>query len=80
MLWLLGQLRLQRNEVCAICVGDDLTDEDMFASARGWGVSVVVGDPGRATRAEYMIADSDQVATFLEAFVTHPDNARSPLV
>ena len=43
--WALG-----RADLCPVCLGDDLTDEDMFAAADGWGVSVVVGDPGRNTR------------------------------
>lgn len=77
MLWLLGQLRLRRDEVCPICLGDDLTDEDLFSAARGWGVTVVVGDPDRETRAEYRLTDHEESATFLETFLTREEAAPS---
>lgn len=70
MLWLLGQLRLRRDEVCPICLGDDLTDEDLFSAARGWGVCVLVGDSDRETRAEYRLADHREAADFLASFAT----------
>ncbi len=38
MLWLLERLGLKRADVCPLCLGDDLTDEDMFAAAAGWGL------------------------------------------
>jgi trehalose-phosphatase len=65
MLWLLERLGLERRGVCPVCLGDDLTDEDMFVAASGWGVSVVVGDPGRPTRADYVLRDCDETATLL---------------
>lgn len=69
VLWLLGQLRLHKDEVCPICVGDDLTDEDMFAAVHGWGLTVVVGEHQRATRARYRVDDPAQVLEFLSGFV-----------
>ncbi len=69
MLWLLERLAWGRHNGCPICLGDDLTDEDMFAAAEGWGVNVVVGLPERPTRARYWLRDSDETALFLETFV-----------
>jgi trehalose 6-phosphate phosphatase len=70
VLWLMGQLRLHRDEVCPICVGDDLTDEDMFVAVRRWGLSVVVGECQRTTRAHYRVDDPAQVLEFLRTFAT----------
>ncbi len=67
MLWLLERLGLGRGMTCPICLGDDLTDEDMFAAAAGWGVSVVVGDPGRPTKAGYLLRNSGETVAFLRA-------------
>jgi len=73
MLWLLERLGLGQSDVCPVCLGDDLTDEDMFAAARGWGVTVVVGRPGRPTRAEFLANDCDDAAAFLTALDAHHD-------
>ncbi|NLO28285.1 MAG: trehalose-phosphatase [Actinobacteria bacterium] len=78
MLWLLGQLRLRRDDVCPICLGDDLTDEDLFFAARDWGVNIVVGDADRDTRAEYRLANHEEAATLLEAFVVQDEAAQTP--
>jgi trehalose-phosphatase len=73
MLWLLERLGLKRADVCPLCLGDDLTDEDMFAVPEGWGLGVVVGDPGRPTRAHYQLHDCYEAAAFLEAIVATLD-------
>ena len=73
MLWLLERLGLERSGVCPVCLGDDLTDEDMFAAAGSWGVSVVVGVPDRPTRADYVLRDCDETATLLWALTAHDD-------
>ena len=72
MLWLLERLGLGRGDVCPICLGDDLTDEDMFVAIDGWGVSLVIGDPGRPTRAGYLLRDPDEATAFLEILATTP--------
>jgi trehalose-phosphatase len=56
--------------VCPICLGDDLTDEDMFVAVRRWGVSVVVGESSWTTRADYVLGDTGEAAAFLQTFVT----------
>lgn len=68
VLWLLGQLRLHRDNACPICLGDDLTDEDMFTAVRGWGVTIIVGEVDRPTKAKYSLADSEEVTEFLQCF------------
>jgi trehalose 6-phosphate phosphatase len=68
MLWLLEQLAWSPHRGCPICLGDDLTDEDMFAAAEGWGVNVAVGPPDRPTRAHYWLRDSSESASFLNTF------------
>ena len=77
MLWLLGQLRVRRDDVCPICLGDDLTDEDLFLAARGWGVSIVVGDADRETWAGYKLADHEEASAFLETFVVRGEAAQT---
>lgn len=72
MVWLLQRLRRSRKSTCPVCLGDDLTDERLFAAAHGWGVSLVVGEPEQDTRASYALSGPDEVAVFLEEFVTHP--------
>jgi trehalose 6-phosphate phosphatase len=70
VLWLLEQLAWSPHHGCPICLGDDLTDEDMFAAAEGWGVNVVVGLPDRPTRAHYWLRDSGESASFLNTFAS----------
>jgi alpha,alpha-trehalase len=74
VLWLLERLHLTPRDTCPVCVGDDVTDEDMFAATQGWGVSVVVGNPEHPTRAEYRLADSSQAALFLDKFAAAAQN------
>lgn len=74
MLWLLEQLAMGRNEVCPICLGDDLTDEDLFAASEGWGIGVLVGDPARPTRANYRLRNCDEVSTLLSAIGSQDDS------
>jgi len=68
VLWLLETLGWEPSGSCPICLGDDLTDEDMFAAVDGWGVAMVVGYPDRSTRAHYRLRDSDEVVALLEWF------------
>ncbi len=73
--WLLGRLRLRKDEACPVCLGDDLTDEDMFVAIRRWGIGVAVGKSPSATAAEYLLADHLEVIEFIKTFVSprrHP--------
>ncbi len=66
LLWLLDHLGGHGGHL-PIALGDDLTDEDMFAAVEGSGVGVIVGDPGRPTRASYRVDDRMAAARLLEA-------------
>jgi trehalose-phosphatase len=68
MLWLLSKLGHTSDTVCPICLGDDLTDENIFAAAKNWGISIHVGPPPTPTKAEYMLRNPEEVADFLEVF------------
>ncbi len=73
VLWLLERLKSQmRDEHLPICVGDDVTDEDMFVAVDGRGISVVVGSLMRESHADYRLRDTTEVTDFLSAFVPQP--------
>ena len=65
MLWLLERLGLIRSQTCPVCLGDDLTDEDMFRALDGRGIAIVVGSVDRPTLAQYVLADACEAAQFL---------------
>lgn len=69
VMWLLRRARLSAKDACPLCLGDDRTDEDMFAAVRGWGVSLVVGGPPQGTHADYVLADHTETAKFLQRFI-----------
>ena len=60
---LLEALGLDGDDVVPLYVGDDITDEDAFATLAGRGIGIVVADPddpevdGRSTRAEFVVRD-----------------------
>jgi trehalose-phosphatase len=59
-LYLLERLR----DPFPVALGDDRTDEDLFAAVRGKGLSVRIGRKGD-TRAEYCLSGQSQVTRFL---------------
>jgi trehalose 6-phosphate phosphatase len=65
MLWILDRLGLDRQNLCPIVLGDDVTDEDMFRAAAGWGVCVLVGPAEQHSEAEYRLDTPEQAAEFL---------------
>jgi trehalose-phosphatase len=69
MVWLLTRLGIKRSSACPVCLGDDRTDEDMFRSAKSWGVSLAVGEAAPQTQADYRLRGPDAVSAFLEQFV-----------
>lgn len=69
VLWLLTRLELDRNGIVPIYIGDDLTDENAFAALRDKGISILVGDHGRETKAQYSLRDTEEVKTFLTQIV-----------
>lgn len=73
VLYLLEALELDREDVLALYVGDDITDEDAFRALAGRGVGILVADPadpevaGRTTAAEYLLRDTEEVESLLDA-------------
>ena len=70
MNWLIERLGHSRTDLCPLCLGDDLTDEDMFRAARGWGIPVAVGPSHGPTCADYRLRGPDEVIEFLAAFAS----------
>jgi len=68
--WILDALNLDTPNVLPIYLGDDLTDEDAFVALTGRGVSVLVGDHGDPTAADFRLDDVGWVETFLRELIT----------
>jgi trehalose-phosphatase len=59
---------LQKKSFIPICVGDDVTDEDLFRVFRNKGLTVRVGRSS-ASCAEYFVNDTNEVQQLLGALV-----------
>lgn len=68
MTWLIDRLGYGRHDICPICLGDDLTDEDTFLAAQSWGISIAVDPHHGPTCADYKLRDTDEATDFLAAF------------
>jgi trehalose 6-phosphate phosphatase len=72
VLYLLGALSLDRDDVVPIYLGDDVTDEHAFEALAPRGIGVFVGradDPevsGRSTAAGYVLRSVEEVERFLD--------------
>ncbi len=69
VLWLLGELGLDRPDVLPVYIGDDDTDEDAFAALAGRGIGILVADAPQATHAEYRLESPDAVGVFLRRLI-----------
>ena len=71
VLWLLDQMRIDPS--MALFIGDDLTDETVFAALAGRGATVVVAGTGdqRPTLARFRLNDPDEVRMLLEGLASH---------
>ena len=71
VLHLLEALNLDREDIVALYLGDDITDEHAFAALKGTGIGVFVGDPddpevaGRPTAADFVLTSMQEVEHFL---------------
>lgn len=65
LLWLWDALGLGRG-VVALCLGDDVTDEDAFAAIDGRGIGILVAPEARPTAARYILHDPGEARQFLE--------------
>jgi trehalose-phosphatase len=66
LMWLLGELELDKPDVIPFYLGDDVTDEDAFRALKDRGIGVVVMDPTRETDAHYRLKDTHEVEEFLK--------------
>ena len=69
--WLLDGMGIDPSK--ALYLGDDLTDETVFAALAGHGATVIVADieDRRPTGAQFRLNDHDDVQTLLEGLVVH---------
>jgi len=68
--WLVARLGLDETTACPICIGDDLTDEDMYEAAGKQGIGIVVAkELDRPTKARYSLTGPDEVMQFLNKFL-----------
>ena len=63
--WFVESLDIPEPQPVPIYVGDDVTDEDAFEALKARGVTVVVGEERRRTRAQYRLRDTGEVRDFL---------------
>ena len=72
-LYLLEVLRLDRDDVVPLYLGDDITDEDAFEALADRGISIFVGRAddsevaGRTTAADYILHTTEEVRQFLDS-------------
>ncbi|MBN2168721.1 MAG: trehalose-phosphatase, partial [Actinobacteria bacterium] len=66
LMWLLSALHLDRPNVIPFYIGDDITDEDAFNVLVSKGISIVVGEGERDTKALFSLNNTDEVREFLE--------------
>jgi trehalose 6-phosphate phosphatase len=75
VLYLLGALDLDRDDVVPMYLGDDITDEHAFEALETRGIGIFVGhadDPevgGRTTTADYVLHTFEEVEWFLHTLV-----------
>jgi trehalose 6-phosphate phosphatase len=71
VLHLLEALDLDREEIVALYLGDDITDEHAFEALKGTGIGVVVGNPDdpevacRPTAVDFVLTSVKEVERFL---------------
>ncbi|MFU8817024.1 MAG: trehalose-phosphatase, partial [Pseudomonadales bacterium] len=64
--WLMDVMEIDAGQYFPMYIGDDDTDEDAFAALRDAGPGILVGDEICSSRADYRLADPQQVRRFLE--------------
>ena len=65
-LWLFEALKLKDSNSIPIFIGDDITDEDAFASLHQSGIGILVGSHGEQTAASFSLEDTEAVQKWLE--------------
>lgn len=65
VLWLLRALRLDRDDVLPLYIGDDVTDEDAFRALARRGIGIAVQDTRRPTAARFALRNPREVRALL---------------
>lgn len=65
VLWLMQEIGLDEEQVMPIYIGDDITDEDAFATLQGRGIGILVGEHDDKTAADFRLEDVEDVRKFL---------------
>jgi trehalose 6-phosphate phosphatase len=76
ILWLQRALGVDGGDVASFYLGDDVTDEDAFATLRDRGTGILVAAEPQATRARYRLRDTDEVRVFLERLAAETEARR----
>ncbi|MBX0334983.1 trehalose-phosphatase [Pontibacter sp. HSC-14F20] len=66
VLWLMDELGLNNGKYIPLYIGDDITDEDAFASLQGQGIGILVGEHEDKTAATFRLESVDEVRLYLE--------------
>jgi len=67
--WILNVLGYQSDRHIAVYIGDDVTDEDAFIALKDKGFGILVANEPRASKAAYMINDTQDVKKVLEYLI-----------
>lgn len=76
VIWLAKQLNFLNLESFLLYIGDDITDEDAFYSLPHNGASILVGEHGGKTYADYHLEDTEQVKIFLDHLTQYLRNGK----
>lgn len=69
--WIMDALGIDLDRYQVLYVGDDETDEDAFRALAVGGIGIRVGPGVMSTRADYRLADPDEVRRFLGWLAEH---------
>ena len=64
--WIMEALKLNWNEVVAVYIGDDTTDEDAFRAIRTRGVGILVAENSKPSAAYFRLKNPDEVKKFFD--------------
>lgn len=64
--YFMSSLQIDQGTVMPIYIGDDVADEDAFASIHAFGVGILVADRLRLTHADFLLSNTDEVEQFIK--------------
>jgi len=72
---MLSRFHVDCSRITPLYIGDDTTDEDAFRCIGNSGITILVSDHPRPTRARYILRDPTEVTSFLERLAEIADRA-----